>query len=244
MLRGQRTIFVLIAAIVGAAIFLFFKSKWTQDNKFSYTDYKTSSAIAETRVPASETGAHVTAAVPVIRVVGEGRESLRIAVAQNLEAELQRKEDFLSKYRVGQRDAMPGAATYEMLKLKAIPRGQYDPRLGERITEKLGFVIYAAPSTKPFELAVDGSLPVVAQKSNGMLGIVTGTIVVTLKQSSMAQGLAQSYDLTLKYLDKDMRLAYFSAPDKTALDQVVVALQKDSAVEHVNLEIVQSKKRM
>ena len=228
-----------------AAVLILFKSKSNKQNDNLMTDIKTSTATdGESRSPASKTGSTVKMGIPVTRVAGEGRESLRVPIEQRIEDEIQRKEAFLNRYRVVPMEPLPGAATFEMLKLKAVAKDQYDPRLGLLISEKLGFVIYAADDHSPFLLSIDGNLPVVANKSNGMLGIVTGTIVVTLKESSMAQAVAQNYGLTLKYLDKEMRLAYFSAPSKTALDKVVEALQKDVSVEHVNLEIVQSKKRL
>lgn len=245
MLRGNRPIVILVAAIIGAAVFILFKSKSTKQNDNLMTALRTSSAVDRgSRAPASKTGTEVKVGIPVTKIAGEGRESLRVPLEQRIEDEIQRKEAFLNRYRVFPMEPLPGATTFEMLKLKAITKDQYEPHMGSLISEKLGFVIYAADDHDPFLLSIDGTLPVVANKSNGMLGIVTGTIVVTLKESSMAQALAQTYDLTLKYLDKEMRLAYFSAPSKTALDKVVEALQKDVSVEHVNLEIVQSKKRM
>lgn len=182
--------------------------------------------------------------VPVVRVTEDnGKDTIKLAFEQKIELQMQRKEDLLNQYRLGPMPPLPGAGTFEMMRLKAVPKAAYEPRMGQLISEKLGFAIFASTQSM-YSLSAEHGLPVVANKSNGMLGIVTGTIIVTLKESGLAASIAQSYDLTLKYLDKDLRIAYFTAPANTQLERVVEALQRDGSIESVDLEIVQSRKRL
>jgi len=228
------------ALVILAAIFLYYKRQaTTRSTAQTFQDIKKPSSTDAGRNPASIPAA----GVPVIRAEEDGRETIRIAFEQKVELEMQRKEDLLNQYRLGPMPPLPGAGAFEMLKLKAVPKAQYEPRMGQLISEKLGFAIFATTQSA-FELTAGTELPVLAKKGNGILGIVTGTIIVTLKENTLAPLLAQTYDLTLKYLDKDLRLAYFTAPANTPLDKVVEALQRDASVENVNLEVVQSRKRL
>lgn len=162
-------------------------------------------------------------------------------------ATLRQNDEFLSRYRMngnaGRIRVSDGR--FELLNLRAIPKARYQPDMGTFVTEKLGYTIYS--SRRPSAVENDeGSLLVVAKKSNGMLGIVTGTIIVRLKEAALALSLADSYQLRLKYIDDDLRIAYYAANEGTSvsLAQLVELLQKDEAVETVNLEIINSKKRL
>lgn len=157
------------------------------------------------------------------------------------------QDEFLSRYRMSGTSGRIRVSDgrFELLNLRAITKNRYQRDMGPVVTEKLGYVIYA--SHRPPEVEDgDGSLLVVAKKSNGMLGIVTGTIIVRLKEAALALSLADSYQLQLKYIDDDLRIAYYSAGEGTraTLAQLVELLSQDEAVETVNLEIVNSKKRL
>ncbi len=155
-----------------------------------------------------------------------------------------RNESLLNRFRIGRgRPVTVGNERFELLNLRAIPKAQYRADLGEKIGEKLGFVIFASRSPAG-AASDDGTFSVVAKKSNGMLGIVTGTIIVRLKESALALTLAETYELTLKYIDDDLRMAYYSTSDKASLNKIVELLSQDNAVETVNLEIINSKKRL
>lgn len=148
--------------------------------------------------------------------------------------------DFLSRYR----DVSPSRASlpgYDLMRLRAIQKDRYRPGLGTQIDEKFGFVIYAADGQS--DLMVDDGLPVVAKNTNGILGIVTGTLIVTLREGALALDLAKDYGLKVIYFDEDLRLAYYSAPEKSSLDSVVETLKRDRLVESVNLEVIQSRKK-
>ncbi len=163
---------------------------------------------------------------------------------ESAQAGADRQSDFISRYRVGGPKGGISVADgrFELLSLRAVPAARYVPDMGHKVSEKLGYVIFA--SSRPPGTADDESLLVVAKKSNGMLGIVTGTIIVRLKEAALALDLANSYKLTLKYIDDDLRLAYYSTTEDTSLAQIVEILKQDDAVETVNLEIVNSKKRL
>lgn len=231
---------ILIAVAITLFVFLNKKSNSiptsTEQSSHAITTVKGSSAVSDASLRRKVAGGTSVTLDPA-----KGRESLRLAPNQNLQAAAIQQQDFLNRYRVP--GPIAGAENFEMLKLKAIPAQAYRPDMGPRIDEKFGFVIMAGEQNR-FDIAIDGSRPVVAKKGNGMLGILTGTIIVVLKDNNAADELARSYNLTLKFLDPDLKLAYYSAPTETPLDQVAAQLEANSSVERVTLEVVQTRKRL
>lgn len=184
----------------------------------------------------------------VAEPVSSGKMAIRLpeptASSPTPERNAERNERFIDRYRWnGSRGIHVSDQRFDFLRLKAITSENYRSDMGTGVDEKLGYVIFAARDAFG-ELSEDGTLPVVAKRSNGMLGIVTGTIIVRLRESALAIGIAENYHLTLKYIDDDLKVAYYSGQDsKTSLTNLVEALKHDTAVESVNLEIVNSKKR-
>lgn len=177
------------------------------------------------------------AVTPTSRPALSGKQAIRLPAPQPAE---NGHNDFLNRYRdmTPNRSSLPG---YDLMRLRAIPKDRYRADLGPRIDEKFGFAIYAAQGQT--DLMVDEGLPVVAKNTNGLLGIVTGTLIVTLREGALALDLARDYGLKVIYFDEDLRLAYYSAPEKSSLDSVVDTLKRDRLVESVNLEVIQSRKK-
>lgn len=134
-----------------------------------------------------------------------------------------------------------GEDDYELLSLRAIPKDAYLGSSAGVAFERLGFVfVDRADATG---LRLDGSFPVLSRRSNGMIAVVTGTFIVTLKDFKAAGPVAASYGLGTKFLDESLRTAYFSAPPSAPLDDLVGALKADPSIESVTLEVVQTHKR-
>lgn len=160
--------------------------------------------------------------------------------AQNITEEIRRRDEALNRYLAPQNTAT--AEPYYRLNLRAIDKNEYRADLGPQAGAIANFIIYENSSAEG-ALTVDQSVPVVAGKSNGRLGLVTGTIVATLRDPSRAPDVAKNYGLTLKYEAESTRQAYFSAAQNIPLDQVLAALEKDPDIEAAYLEIVQGKKK-
>lgn len=246
----MRSAKIIIVIVLLAGLFLILKPASRTTTSASHTDSSSHSEITQNKSsPAVDQPIAAAAAAkpePAVTVVinpAIGRESLRIAGDSSTVHSQQKHEDMLTRFRFPNSRPITGAENFELLKLKAIPTRSFAPGMGEKIEDKFGFTIFAAPGPD-FNLTTDGSLPVVAKKGSGMLGIVTGTILVTLKDSNLAQGLAQAHSLKLKFVDPDLKLAYFSAPTSAPLDQIVSTLSASEGVEHVTLEVVQARKRL
>lgn len=172
-----------------------------------------------------------------------GRPTMKVAQNHDIEAARQSVKERLARYRIPASALLAGAEAFELMKLKAVPAANYRAEMGELIEEKLGFAIFAGSQGR-FDLAADGGLPVVAKKGSGLLGIVTGTLIVTLKDGGAASPLARQHQMDLKFFDPDLKLAYYTAPSTAVLDQLASELEANANVENVTIEIVQSRKRL
>lgn len=152
--------------------------------------------------------------------------------------ERDRNREFLRPYRSGTLIDTNGTS-YEVLNLRAVPKDEYRPEMGAVVTEKMNYMMIAGSQG----LTAGVTLPVVARASNGLLGIVTGTFLVKIKDLSDVSPVARTHGLTLKFLDEDTKVAYFSAAPATSLNDVLSALKDDPSVENASLEVIQSQKR-
>lgn len=228
-----------LAAVI---VCLFAYYLWSQDSTSSKTQ---SSNRSEAQPSASRETATVKPSAPKARPPVEilpgqsGKKAVRLrSVSQNIEDESRRRDDLISRYRVNSSIEEP----FDRLRLRAVEKNRFEPSMGAEVGQLLGYVLVEASGPNA-PLVTGDSLPVVSSKSNGRLGIVTGTIIVTLRDPERASALESSYGLELKYEDKPSRQAYFAANLGLPLDQLVEALTNDQGVESARLEIVQGKKK-
>lgn len=148
--------------------------------------------------------------------------------------QVRRTQSAGASIRVGDED-------YELLSLRAVPKDAFSGPASAIAFERLGFVFVEGGDSSG--LRVDGSFPVLSRRSNGMIAVVTGTFIVTLKDFKAAAPVAASYGLATKFLDESIRTVYLSAPPAAPLDELVGALKADPSIESVVLEVVQTHKR-
>ena len=149
------------------------------------------------------------------------------------------REAELAPFRTGQRFT-GGRQEFEVLRLRAIEKENYDPSLGARVDERLGYVIFASAGG----FALDGAgLPVVVKGSAGAFAIVTGTILVTLKDKNALSAVEKTHGLSLRHFDEAIGLASFAAPEASPLNALVDGLKSDPSVADATLEILQNWKR-
>lgn len=171
---------------------------------------------------------------------GERRAFARQGPPADVGAERANRDRRLQPYRTGTGLRVDRQA-FELLSLRAIAKERYDESLGPLVSERLGYAIFA-PGTAAALVVGDG-LPVVVKTSNGMIGIVTGTVLVTLKDRGSLRAVESAHALSLRHYDEDLRLASFVVPESKSLTSVVDELRADASVEDASLEIVQSWKR-
>lgn len=153
--------------------------------------------------------------------------------------EIRRHQEFLSSFRTGRRLELAGRS-YEILKLKAVPRDEYRSGMGDAVLERFGFVFFAREDSR---LTLQAGLPVVLNPSNGILGVITGTVIATIRSANEARAVAATHNLELKSVDESVKLVYLGAHNDQSLGEVVARLEEDPSVQNVTLEVVQSRKR-
>lgn len=171
-----------------------------------------------------------------------GRAGIGALKPFNERVQSERRQDFARKYGTGQKLANAGV-DFEVMGLRAVPLSQYDRSSGAAVTERLGYAFIPTDESGSSLVTKNGAMPVVAQASNGTLGIVTGTVIVSLKDLADAAALARDHSLKLKYVDQDLLQAYYESPSSQPLTAVMQTLSQQPAVKAVRLEIVQTRKR-
>ncbi len=148
-------------------------------------------------------------------------------------------QDLASSFHSG-RQMQIESSNYEILNLRAIPSADYNSGQGDVVLEKFGYVFVKSDDASIPQMLITDSRPVVAKSSNGMIALVTGTLIVKLKDASAAQMLAQSYGLELKSYDADVMTAYYKVPSGSSVVSATQILAQNSSVSVVQPEIVQA----
>ncbi|MGE4131782.1 MAG: hypothetical protein AB7F86_09085 [Bdellovibrionales bacterium] len=102
-----------------------------------------------------------------------------------------------------------------------------------------GFQLY--PVNNPTHLEVSDSYPVVVSRTNGRLGVVTGTILAQIESGPKAEQVAEQHGLGLVHWDPTLHLAFFKAPPAEALQNILREMARDPEVRNLRLEILQGK---
>lgn len=131
--------------------------------------------------------------------------------------------------------------SFQLLRLRAISKYSYDSQMGPRIDEKMNLVFFDPSESSASSLPM--TFPVVMKNSNGQLGILSGTLMVTMKDIQQAGLLAQRFGLALKAQDNALDLAYLAAPRADQLGDLITGLRQDPDVKSVEAEIVQNWKK-
>jgi hypothetical protein len=130
---------------------------------------------------------------------------------------------------------------FEVLRLRAISKYSYNSNMGNLVDEKMNLVFFdPAIGAKD---AMPMTFPVVMKMSNGQLGIISGTLIVTMKNIQEAGTLGQRFGLSLKAQDDTLAMAYFAAPKVDRINDLIADLRLDPSVKSVQAEIVQSWKK-
>ncbi|KYG66086.1 hypothetical protein AZI86_03195 [Bdellovibrio bacteriovorus] len=134
-----------------------------------------------------------------------------------------------------------GQGSFQVLRLRAISKYSYTEEMGTVIDQKMNLVFFdpseSSATAKPM------TFPVVMKSSNGQLGILSGTLLVTMKDIQQAGLLAQRFGLALKAQDNSLGLAYLGAPRADEVSELINSLRQDPAVKSVEAEIVQNWKK-
>lgn len=125
--------------------------------------------------------------------------------------------------------------TFQVLRLRAIPRYSYTSQMGPIVDERMNMVFF-----DPTMASLPPTFPVVMNSSTGRLGVITGTIVVKLKNIRQAGILAQRFGLALKAQDDSLGLAYLVPPRVDQVAAYIYELSKYPGVKYVKAEIFQS----
>jgi hypothetical protein len=131
--------------------------------------------------------------------------------------------------------------TFELLRLRAISKYSYTSDMGNFVDEKMKLVFFdpAAGATASLPM----TFPVVVKSSNGQIGIISGTLLVSMRDIQQASDLAQRYGLALKAQDDSLSLAYMGVPRADQVNELMVQIRQEPSVKSVSAEIVQNWKK-
>lgn len=128
--------------------------------------------------------------------------------------------------------------SFYVLRLRAVLKNLYTPAMGTLIDERATMVVFdPSPS---FSSTLVTTYPVVMKSTNGQLGIVSGTLIVKLKDISHAGHLALRFGLGLKAQDDSLKLAYLVVPRPDQVGAFIKPLREYPGVKWVKAEIIQS----
>lgn len=135
---------------------------------------------------------------------------------------------------------------FQILGVRAVPRAEYSASMGDILFEQNGFAVVAlspAAGEGWQDLAWNNAdRPVLVNPANGRLAIVTGTLVVKLKDLAAADRLAAQEQLTVIAKDESTKTVYFRPPADYSLLSGQQRLVKQADVERVEIELYQSRK--
>ena len=129
-----------------------------------------------------------------------------------------------------------------MLGARAVPTKDYVSSYGPVLFTENGFSIVA------IDTAADGTWkdlilgkadrPVVVNTANARLGVVTGTLIVKLKDVAEADRFAGRQNLQLLSVDDLISTAYYRAPEGFPMLAGAEQLRQDAVVESIEVETV------
>jgi len=135
---------------------------------------------------------------------------------------------------------------FQILGARAVPRSEYSASMGEVLFEHNGFVVVALARTAGEgwqDLMWNNSdRPVLVNPANGRLAIVTGTLVVKVRDMAAAERLAAQEQLTIVAKDESTKTVYYRPPAGYSLLSGQQRLVKQADVERVEIELYQSRK--
>lgn len=134
----------------------------------------------------------------------------------------------------------------QVLAARAIPTPDYSAKqFGPLLFEENGFSIVAVDTrnSEPWaDLVVhEADRPVVVNPANGRLGVVTGTVILKLRNIADAEKIATRENFKLLSVDSTIDTAYFRARENYGLVSGSQRLQRDPGITRVELEVVQGR---
>lgn len=128
---------------------------------------------------------------------------------------------------------------YFIVSARAFLTSENNSNINPSIYNLAGFSIVKLETQAPTDLILDvESKPVVLNSKNLSFGIVTGTLIVKLKEFEAAESLG----LEIVYSDADTATVYLKAPVGISLLSLISSLKKNSSVLNVEIEIIENTK--
>lgn len=133
---------------------------------------------------------------------------------------------------------------FALANVVAVETAKYDSSMGEEIEEKAGFTVYKPANVEPSFVIDDRTRPVVVNRSSGAIGIVTGTVVVRLKDFSEAEALASAFGLEEVSSDDTIATVFYRVPKGREIDDLIELLRADGRVARADAEIIQASRQV
>lgn len=130
--------------------------------------------------------------------------------------------------------------------LQAIPKKQYQSRLGPEHTQQSGYVVFKSDRAQSTVQSFDGQhFPIVKYPGRSVLGVVTGEIEVVFKNYPQdVSRYARLHGLTLSGEMKNIKTIYFSAKNFPAnLTEIVESFTQLPEVERAEVSVIYGNRR-
>lgn len=131
---------------------------------------------------------------------------------------------------------------YHVMGVTAVPRDRYTSAMGKLFLEHHGFAVVEPDKAGPAWESVifhRDARPVLVNPS-GRLAIVTGTLLVKVRDLASVADIAEHEKMEVITQDESINTAYLRAPEGYAVLEGQKRLQTDARVERVEVELFQT----
>ncbi len=131
--------------------------------------------------------------------------------------------------------------TYIILdQYSAVGNEVYTPDMGPIIKKYNHMVIFEKNINSP---NMDKELAVVQNLNNGMMGVITGYLVLVPKSSNSIEHILNNYPLEVSYQAKQINTYYLKYEGKEDIFEMADELMKSNSVKRVTVEVIEKSKR-
>lgn len=134
-------------------------------------------------------------------------------------------------------------SSFYLANARAVLASENNSNINPSIYSLAGYVIVKTEGAAPEDLVIGSdSKPVVVNSKNSSFGVVTGTIILKLKEIARAQEITDLLDLEVIFVDEATSRLYLKAPENVSLFGLISEIKKNNLIESVELEIIENTK--
>ena len=140
----------------------------------------------------------------------------------------------LSSQRIEKRHTINGQDYLLQEDLVAIDKNEYKDEMGKAISESGGYIVF-----KP-SIDINSNVEVVRNPVNGMLGIVTGMVILVLDEGQDIQKINPSTGYKVSYSAEHLATYYLEPTDGVRVYDLAENLEEIQGVKSVRVEVIEN----